>query len=447
MTTASTTPEKTLGRQVSWTLPANAVYGVCNLLLLVVLNKLGSTSEVGRYSLALAITGPIFLFANLRFGTVLASDMRATVRLRDYFTLRFILLALAVVAVFVTLIVRGAVGIAPLLAVVALTKTAEAITDLCRGVQQRIERMDRIAISLVANGAAMIGSFATIYYLNGNLLWAATGLLFGRLAVLLAYDIPLARDASRQPVFVSDDATEVVTPAERRSRQIALLVSAAPLGITATLLSLTTNIPRYVIPVIFDEEMLGLFASVGIVLQAGNLVFRAVEQPALPRLAAALVQRDRKRFWKMLVSLCGAFMSIGLIAATLSLLVGGRLLSLMFTPQFATLGGVLAAMTLAAAIAQIAGMIESSLIAARVIPIQVPIHCITAATCLGLSYALIPQYGLYGAVIAVSACRFPFMIMGVLLLRRYLDDPQPTSSAGSHVNQSTNRTDQQMRAA
>ena len=87
------------------------------------------------------------------------------------------------------------------------------------------------------------------------------------------------------------------------------------------------------------------------------------------------------------------------------------------------MGGVLAAMVLASVFSQVAGIIESALIAARLTAQQVPMHCITAISCLALCIWLIPIYQLYGAVLAVTVCRFPFVAIGVLLLRQKLREP------------------------
>jgi O-antigen/teichoic acid export membrane protein len=227
----------------------------------------------------------------------------------------------------------------------------------------------------------------------------------------------------------------------------ALLFSAAPLGITAAMISLTTNIPRYVILAVYDEHVLGLFASVAVVLQAGSLVFRAVEQPAIPRLARLLERRDASRFWTLINRLFGLFLVIGLIACMLSLLFGPALLNILFNNKFKTMGGVLAMMTLAAAIGQIAGMIESSLIAARLTAVQIPMHCVTALSCLFLCHTLVPPYGLYGAVLAVTVCRFPFMLIGVLLLRQKLAQPPNETDFKSNIASDVDRDDMPKREA
>ena len=85
----------------------------------------------------------------------------------------------------------------------------------------------------------------------------------------------------------------------------------------------------------------------------------------------------------------------------------------------------IAVTVLAMAIAQMAGMIEASMIAARIINVQLPLHAITTTICLVAGWLLIPRYELAGAVIALAICRFPFMLIGVLFLRQKLRAESP----------------------
>lgn len=391
-------------------------------MLMVVINKVAGTAEAGDFGLALAIVAPVFMFANLRFSTLLGSDMRTTIVLSDYFKLRALLVALAIGiigCVSLALTLRSS-NISLLLFVVGLVKGVEAFSDLCCGVQQRIESIDRIAVSLAINGVMLAFAFSLVYYLTQSLTLAALGWLAARCLVLVAYDIPMAQAAAQSPAFSNGARSD---PTETRTRMWATLSAGIPLGVTAALVSLTTGIPRYVISAIHGDSILGLFTSVAVILQAGNLVFRAVEQPALPRLARLLEARDARGFWQLLRRLVGLFLLIGMVGSSLSWVCGSRLLSAIYNPGFSAMGGVLAAMVLAGVLAQIAGMIESSLIAARLTTQQVPMHAVTAISCLALCCWFVPSHQLYGAVLAVTVCRFPFVVIGVWLLRQKLAEP------------------------
>lgn len=435
-----TSPPPTLRRQFSWTLPANVIYGFCSFLLLMTLNKWAATdaegtAAAGRFNWAMAATAPLFMFANLRFRTILATDTRSQNKLTDYFGIRAILLGIVscIVGIMVVKLFRdGETTKAMLVLAIAATKVVEAFSDLCCGLQQRVERMDRVAGSLAANGLLMTTAFVAVYLSTQDVVWATLGLLAARTLVLVAYDIPLARIAARDACFSVSSLT-----ATNSSRIQTLVFAALPLGITAGLLSLTSNIPKFIIPRIFDLGMLGIYASLAVTIQAGNLIFRAIELPAMPRLAKLIHERDATRFWQLLNKLIAVFIVLGAIGASLSLLVGGAVLGLLFNSAYETMGGVLALVVVGTAIAQVAGIIESSLIAARLTAVQLPMHCVTVGLCLVLSLALIPRFEIYGAVLAVTICRFPFMAIGVWLLRQKLAQPGDVTSSIERQNETT----------
>lgn len=410
---------RSLRGQVSWTLSANLIYGVCNLLLIVILNRFGSKAIAGQYGLALAITAPLFMFANLRFSTILATDVQGKAQLADYFSLRSALLvgacALAIPLAYLNQ------SIAAIVLVLGFSKAIEAISELCCGVQQRIGRIDRIAISLIANGLLMAGAFFVVFYATRDLVLACIAICVSRLLVLSTYDAPKARSASKHGAF---SQSEVGLPNAKWS----LLATSVPLGFTAALISLTSNIPRYTIPSILDEDTLGVFVSLAVVLQAGNLVFRSVEIPTIPRLAHFIDRRDRRNFWLLLARAIGLFAVVGLAGVLVGHFFGEQILVGVFGPAYTGFGRLLTLMILCTTFSQFAGMIESSLIASRITAVQIPMHCVTALSCLGLCVWLIPGWRLYGAAFAVTLCRLPFVVIGLLLIQGKLAAPSFDSS-------------------
>lgn len=67
-----------------WTFIGNVVYAGCQWGMLVVLTKLGSPEMVGQFALGLAITAPVFRFADLRLRNVQATDTRREYLFGDY---------------------------------------------------------------------------------------------------------------------------------------------------------------------------------------------------------------------------------------------------------------------------------------------------------------------------------------------------------------------------
>src|SRR5690349_12465381 len=85
---ASLSLAASLRANVSWTLLGNVVYAACQWGMLVAFAKLGQAQMVGEYGLGLAITAPVFMFANLQLGSVLATDAAGASAFADYFGAR-----------------------------------------------------------------------------------------------------------------------------------------------------------------------------------------------------------------------------------------------------------------------------------------------------------------------------------------------------------------------
>ena len=88
-----------LRRNVAWTGLANAVYAGCQWAILVALAKAGSAEMVGQFALGLAVTAPVFMFANLQLRSLQATDAKEQYAFADYLGLRVLGVVIAQCAV------------------------------------------------------------------------------------------------------------------------------------------------------------------------------------------------------------------------------------------------------------------------------------------------------------------------------------------------------------
>src|SRR3954471_24801543 len=107
--------------------------------MLVALAKLGHPQMVGQFAFGLAITAPLFLLANLRLRTVLATDVDQSRPFTDYLLVRLLTTGAALVASIGIAFVTGNLVVAAL----GFSKSVESISDLYYGAMQRRELMDR----------------------------------------------------------------------------------------------------------------------------------------------------------------------------------------------------------------------------------------------------------------------------------------------------------------
>jgi len=75
---------------IGWTLSGNSIFALTQWAVVVLIARVGSPEMVGSYALALAITAPIFLFANLNLRAYQATDVEDAFQFGQYLTVRLL---------------------------------------------------------------------------------------------------------------------------------------------------------------------------------------------------------------------------------------------------------------------------------------------------------------------------------------------------------------------
>lgn len=389
-----------LRRNFSSAVVGTVVYAICQWGMITVLAKLGTPEMVGQFALALALTAPIILFANLQLRSVQATDARREYAFSDYLILRIIttIIAIAIASVVVTL---GGYGgeTAWIVMIVAAAKGIDAVSDAFYGLFQQHEHMDLVSKSLVLNGGLslffLVGAMAT----TDKLLWGVVGFALGSLVPLFFFVIPKGIELLRHE---SPNFRGVTLHLDRESL-LTLGRTAIPLGLASMLVSLNTNIPRYFIDGTLGQRELGIFAALAYTIVAVSTVFSALGQAATPRLAIYHAEGNFDEFR----SLLGKLMLLGLASGALGLalvrLAGNELVTLLYSTEYAEHIDVLYTLTASAGVSFVGSFASNGLMAMRLFTLQLPLSFLVLVTSLLASMLLIPRFGLLGAAISVGA--------------------------------------------
>lgn len=375
----------------AWTSAGTIVYSALQWAALSVLAKLGSPEIVGQYALGIAVTTPILMLAQINLRAVVATDVRNENPFQDYLSLR-ILTTVAALAVIATLIplsgYRRQLGW--IILAVGVAQAIDGVSDICFGWQQRRERMERIAISMIVRGALSTLAMGVGVFVTGSLLWGVAASAVARLAVLLAYDI------RRLPV---DRAWNF---GRSLGRQMRVLWMALPLGIVLMLNSLSAVTPRYWIERHQGERMLGIFSAVASLMTVGGTMVNALGQSATPRLARLYGERDRSQFYRLLGRLLGLGLGIGIAGIAVAVFAGPLILRVVYRPEYALHNDLLIAIMGAGAIGYLGSLLGYAITATRAFRVQVPLFGVVAASTAAASVWLIPRYGLLGGGFAIG---------------------------------------------
>lgn len=412
-----------LKKNVAWTFLGNAVYNGCQWGIIVALAKLGSPEIVGRYSLAIALTTPAFLFSNMNLASILASDARNQNRFGEYLGLRLVLSVLCTLPIGIATVAGGYTGeVVTVIALVALAKFVESISDIALGLAQKHERMHVIARSMMMKGILTLGMVALGQWLTGDLVVAVVGQCAVWLGLLIFYDLRHARrlEPSR-PMF----ALKVLAP---------LAWLSVPMGVVSALNSLNTQIPRYAMERLFGERELGIFSAIAALGMGAQMVTHAMSRSVLPRLSQLFARGDLPGFKKVLSRFMLIGAGVGVVSVIGAMVVGPAFLALAYTPEYSDQADVLVVVALAMGLNAALNFLGTAATAARRFRPQVVAHVVKVATITLATLLLVPRLGALGAAwtqvigYSVSATIYGFIV--IRILRHWHDAPATTGPSG-----------------
>ncbi len=412
-----------------WTLAGNVVNAGCWWGVVSLLAKLDGAEVVGQVQLGLAIVLPVTSFAMLQLRSILATDAHREFAFSDYFGLRVLSTAAALVAVAaIVLIRRDPAQTTLVIALIAAVKGVECISEVIRGLFQQQERMDWCGVSLMLRGAIALVVTAGLRWLTGSTVLALGGMIAVWGAVLFGYDLPRARRLLSGTGDASSPGS-AVAPSFAPPVMWSLFVRAAPLGLVIMLGSLSTQVPRYILESRHSEAMLGYFGAMTYPIALGTMVISALGQTASPRLSRHYVD-DRRAYRRLMAQLFGLGLVLGGAMIVSAAVFGRWLLRVIYRPEFAEFHTEFVLLALGGAIAFLASFCGYGLTAARVFKPQSAAAGLSCVVATVVALRLIPEWGVRGAAWAAVTSSLVTLGYFGLLLRRAMSAPAPAEAAG-----------------
>jgi O-antigen/teichoic acid export membrane protein len=390
MTRPSARPPS-LQRNVAWAAFGNVGYAACQWAILVVLAKLTSAEEVGRFALGLAITAPVMIAACLQLRIVQATDALGDYGFGAYLGLRLVTTSLAVIAIAAIVVTAGyPAATTSLVLLIAAAKAFEAVSDIVFGLLQHRQDLRRVAVSMLTKGGVSVASVALVLWFTGSVAWATVAMALAWGTVLALYDLRAARPLA------------VIRPLFHPTTLARLAWLALPMGLVAGLQSLMTNVPRYALEAHGGVRALGHFAAIAYLVMAGNQPVMALWAALAPRLAGLFVT-DRAGYRRLSRSAMAMAAVMGVAIVGAALLAGPAMLRLVYAPEYAAHADVLVWLCVVAAVGYVASALCCSITAARRFSEQLGVAALTLAVSWLASLLLVPRFGLVGAAWALLA--------------------------------------------
>jgi O-antigen/teichoic acid export membrane protein len=196
-----------------------------------------------------------------------------------------------------------------------------------------------------------------------------------------------------------------------------LALTSLPLGIVSAVTSFNTNIPRYTIEHVLSIRELGIFASVAYPVTAATIVSNSLGQSALARLSRLFAERQLREFQKLVLKLVAFGVALATAAVTVVFFWGDRILTVLYTPEYARQGNLFVILALTAGLNSIGCFLVYSLTAARQFRVQLPISLLCTLNTFICSAILVPRFRLTGAAMALACSAFLLIAITGITLR------------------------------
>jgi O-antigen/teichoic acid export membrane protein len=394
----------------SWTMLGNLIYTGSQWGILVLLARLGTPADVGEFSLGLATTAPVMLFAGLQLRSVQVTDATRLFDFADYAGLRVLTTLLAVLVIFAVAMVAYRGELALTVCAFAVTKGIEAFSDIVYGFCQQHERMDIVAQSLMLRGVLSLIAVAVTFTAFRNVWLSVCGMAVGWVVTFVAFDLPAAlKIAGRRHFLVPRFSPQVLKK---------LLRMSFPLGVVTMLLSLNANIPRFLIGHERGIRELGAFSALSYALLAGTTIVSALGQSAAPRLAQYSSQGCTREFNRLSNRLIVIGMALGAAGILGAATVGRQVIGMIYGQEYAGYARLFLWLMIASAFTYMASFAGYSLTAARHFCVQMPLFGILTALTLGLCLVLVKANGAIGAAQGLAVVGFVQLAATMTILRR-----------------------------
>ncbi|WP_224367204.1 lipopolysaccharide biosynthesis protein [Hyalangium versicolor] len=409
--------QRSVGGNFAWTLTAGLVYALAQWGVLVAYARLGTMELLGEFALGLAITAPVMLLARMQMRTLQATDARGIYAFEHYLGLMVLnVLGGVLVCCAIALVAGYSARASLVIALLALAKGFEAVSEVFYGALQRTERMSLIARSIIAKSVLSVVLVALALLLTGSAVVAAAALGLSWAIVLFLFDSQAYRRE-----FGGERPWGLLwrTPWRHEGLRLkGLLGLAYALGITALLGSLRPNVPRYVLEARFGQAELGMYAALAYLTALGGRVVHALGQAVSPRLGRYHTAGDQHRYGRMLLSFTGGAALVGVCAITGAALFGRWALTLLYGAAYAQNPSLFIWLMVAAALEYVCVSLQIGLTAARELKAQaLMLAASIVVVALGSAW-WVPSVGPVGAAWALALGWFVELVCSAWLTWR-----------------------------
>lgn len=389
-------------KNISWIFTGNVISSLIKWLIFILIARILSSKELGIYSLAFAVTSPIALFMNMKLRSLAVTD--SNLNFKSYIVARRTLTILSIV-IFVIVGLIFYPEYITVLMLVGLSKVLDLHSEIYYSLPQIKNDFNFIGKLMILKHLFIFIFFATIILITNDLILSLMSQLLAQLIFFIMFE---KRGIIRRYPYVNSSINK---------REVKKIIAyGLPLGFSLMLISLNSNIPKYLLEYFTTTEMVGFYTAITYVVVIGNLLMNSISQNFLPKLTNLFNNKKIEEFKKYIfIHLTGISIFVGAGLILFSYLFGELFLQIVYGSNFVEYVDILIIMSIAVTFNFISWNFDTAIMSMRYISVQPKISFIVLIVSFLSSYFLIPLYGINGAAYAMT-----LTFLSQLLLRLFV---------------------------
>lgn len=368
---------------------ANLFSALCKFLVLIVLARLGSPIEVGKYNYALVISAPIFLFLSLKIRSVIVTN--DNYKPSNHYSTILTINSIAIIFLSIIALIIDSSNFKVLL-LVSLIKIVENLKEIAYGIYQKDSEMKYLSMSMISYNFFSFLCFSITFYLTKSL--ESSLILWLIIAIVSFYIVDktlLKKEYNIKLKYVKD---------YQIMKEISLLTF--PLSLSTAIGSLNTGIPRILVKSFHGEYYLGVFSAIAYLLVVGNLFANSISQIFLPQLRNFYRLKNYEDYRKTTKKMMFLGFIVGIVGVFLSSIIGKTILKIVFGNEYANNSITLVILSFGLLFILSGVFLGTSIIATGNYKVNYKISLITLFSTIISSIIFIPRFGLIGTAITIS---------------------------------------------
>ena len=283
----------TLTQNMIFNTAGTLIYYLCQWAISMVVVRAGTDADVGQLQLAMTITNIFIAVASYNMRPFQVSDVRREYSAGQYVASRAVTCGIALLGCLGYCVLWGYSARSILCVMIYLVyRLNECIADVFHGVDQRWERMDHVAVSLMTRGVTMLLVFFAVLKTTGSLLLSIAAMGVVTLLFTFSYDYSRANQyESVKPVFQRDTLRK-------------LLLACLPSVLSSIFITAVVTVPRQYLEEMRGAELMGYYATVATPLAFIQVLINSMISPTLGAISEALKNNDRSVYLKHVFRLC-----------------------------------------------------------------------------------------------------------------------------------------------